>query len=85
MGVPDSRINFGRLQKVNSKRPQTSYGGLLARQKSLQKSLRQQSSNSYGRMNRNEELFPMPKEGEMIDDYLDEEVTNIRDKISKAD
>ncbi len=42
--MPDPRINFAQLQEVNSKRPQTSYGGISARQKSLQNSLRQRSS-----------------------------------------
>lgn len=32
------------MQLVNEKRPQTSYGGISARQKSLQNSLRQKSS-----------------------------------------
>jgi len=50
---------------VNSKRPQTSYGGLSARQKSLQKSLRQKSSKvGFGNVGHskfyNQELFPMP-------------------------
>jgi hypothetical protein len=37
-------INYEHFQQVNSKRPQTSYGGISARQKSLQNSLRQMSS-----------------------------------------
>jgi len=37
-------INYEHFQQVNSKRPTTSYGGISARQKSLQNSLRQKSS-----------------------------------------
>lgn len=37
-------INYEHFQQVNSKRPQTSYGGISARQKSLQNSLRHISS-----------------------------------------
>ena len=39
-------INYEHFQHVNSKRPQTSYGGLSARQKSLQNSIRQISSKN---------------------------------------
>lgn len=39
-------INYEHYQQVNCKRPQTSYGGISARQKSLQNSLRQMSSKN---------------------------------------
>jgi hypothetical protein len=51
---------------VNSKRPQTSYGGISARQKSLQKSLRQKSSKvAYNGENKFEELFPGPSNADI--------------------
>lgn len=54
--MPDPRINFAQLQQVNSRRPQTSYGGISARQKSLQQSLRQMSSKKLP--DSGEEMFP---------------------------
>jgi hypothetical protein len=33
-------INFQHMQMVNSKRPQTSYGGIQARQKNLKDSMK---------------------------------------------
>jgi hypothetical protein len=58
---------------VNSKRPQTSYGGISARQKSLQKSLRQKSSKlAYNGESKIEELFPSPRGG-------DNEIKDIKD------
>jgi len=42
-GLP---INYEHFQQVTSKRPQTSYGGIVDRQKSLQKSLQQKSYKS---------------------------------------
>ena len=51
---------------VNSKRPQTSYGGISARQKSLQKALRQKSSKvAYNGENKFEELFPGPSNADI--------------------
>jgi hypothetical protein len=44
--TPDPRINFHHLQMVNMKRPQTSYGGISARQKNLQNSLKRKSEAS---------------------------------------
>jgi len=41
-------INYEHYQQVNSKRPQTSYGGISARQKSLQKNLKQKSMKEDG-------------------------------------
>jgi hypothetical protein len=56
---------------VNAKRPQTSYGGISARQKSLQKSLRQQSSKKESRG----EMFPFaPSEG--FDNLLNNNVND---------
>jgi hypothetical protein len=52
---------------VNSKRPQTSYGGISARQRSLQKSLRQKSSKVGHE--KQEELFPMPPKGDLDQIY----------------
>lgn len=42
----DPRINFEKINELNKQRPLTSYGGLMARKKSLQNSLRQQSSKN---------------------------------------
>lgn len=36
---PDPRINFEHISRVNNSRPQTSYGGLNARRKNLQRAL----------------------------------------------
>jgi hypothetical protein len=44
------------MQLVNEKRPQTSYGGITARQKSLQNSLRQKSSKVENKDNKQGEL-----------------------------
>jgi hypothetical protein len=49
---------------VNSKRPQTSYGGLSARQKSLQKSLRQKSSKVSG-TEKIDDMFPMAQNSDI--------------------
>ena len=49
----DPDINFERIAHVNSARPQTSYGGISDRKRSLQKSLRQQSSKIFNRNNFN--------------------------------
>jgi len=43
------------LKKVNSQRPQTSYGGLSERQKNLQLSLRQISSKLENKRKKEEE------------------------------
>ena len=51
-------INYEHFQQVNSKRPQTSYGGLSARQKSLQNSLRQLSSKYDDRQENNYHINP---------------------------
>lgn len=48
--VPDPRINFEQLQQINSKRPQTSYGGISARQRNRKISAKPQEKN--------EPLFP---------------------------
>jgi hypothetical protein len=44
------------MQQVNEKRPQTSYGGITARQKSLQNSLRQMSSKVENKDNKQGEM-----------------------------
>jgi len=59
-------VNFEHLQQVNDKRPQTSYGGLSERKKSMQNNLRQMSSkvdnkktdsdNPFGMKNRLSEM-----------------------------
>ena len=36
---PDPRINFEQISRVNQSRPQTSYGGLVARRKNLQSAI----------------------------------------------
>ena len=36
---PDPRINFEQISRVNQSRPQTSYGGLVARRKNLQSAM----------------------------------------------
>ena len=43
--TPDPRINFHQLQMVNMKRPQTSYGGLQARQKNLKNCLKKNDND----------------------------------------
>jgi len=52
-------VNFEYLQQVNDKRPQTSYGGLSARQKSLHNSLRQKSSKIDNKKGNNDNPFGM--------------------------
>lgn len=50
-------INYEHFQQVNSKRPQTSYGGISARQKSLQNSLRQKSSKIEDKKEKENNIF----------------------------
>jgi hypothetical protein len=74
---------------VNSKRPQTSYGGISARQKSLQKSLRQKSSKlPFNPQNKIEDLFPGPS-GEVNSNYFGMNANSnfdlgLKNKLSKA-
>lgn len=63
---------------VNSKRPQTSYGGMRARKKSLhQKNLKEipdkHSSGTHNINNINEDIFPMPSLGNLEDYNNDKE------------
>ena len=47
--LPQPNLNFEKLAVINSARPQTSYGGISERKRSLQKNLRQQSSKMFDR------------------------------------
>lgn len=49
--LPRPNLNFEKLASINSARPQTSYGGISERKRSLQKNLRQQSSRMFDRNN----------------------------------
>ena len=55
--MPKPNINFEHLACLNSERPQTSYGGISERKKSLQKNKRQQSSKLCDRINFNDKNF----------------------------
>ena len=43
---PDPRINFEQINRVNKSRPQTSYGGIIARRKNLQSALNRPATSN---------------------------------------
>ena len=55
--MPKPNINFEKLASLNSARPQTSYGGISERKRSLQKNMRQQSSKLCDRISSNDNNF----------------------------
>ena len=67
--MPDPRINFKQLQLVNAKRPQTSYGGISARQRNRKK-----------KEEKNEPHFPEPEHGGMFGFHNN--LLEINDKIN---